>query len=63
MKDIHGIMSDPPDRQDLWEFTLFCRNATDVQLSEIWRRETDNRRPRYADIAAAEIERRRLSRN
>ena len=48
-----------PTQGELADFAGFCRNATDAQLEAIERQEREANRPRFAEVAAAERERRK----
>jgi len=42
-------------KQEQLEFMLFCKEATNNQLSSIWKRERDAGRYMYAEIANNEM--------
>ena len=42
-------------KQDKLEFMLFCKQATNSQLFNIWKRENDAGRYVYAEIASHEM--------
>jgi len=42
-------------KQDKLEFMLFCKQATNNQLANIWKRERDAKRYVYAEIANHEL--------
>lgn len=49
-----------PTQSDRAEFAAFCRDASDSQIIEIWRKEAAANRRVYAEIARAEMEKRGL---
>ena len=48
-------------KQDKLEFMLFCKQATNKQLANIWKRERDAKRYVYAEIADNEMKRRGIN--
>ncbi len=42
-------------KQEQLEFMLFCKESTDNQLFNIWKRERDAKRYVYAEIANHEL--------
>jgi len=48
-------------KKDKLEFMLFCKQATNNQLANIWKRERDAKRYVYAEIADNEMKRRGIN--
>lgn len=46
-------MTKAPTQSDLADFRLFCQQATAAQLANIYRKERDARRMKYAEVAAS----------